>query len=141
MCVVDLIKKPKCDCRAYQSVLGVDGSKGTMLAQMGGVAQHGRITRLNHRPGRAPWVGGRVEAFCQGTSSRVRGGGSKKAERKPATRDKRTMKATYETCHITVITSFNRDAPFNTPAPQRVYWHTVTASTVYLDIQKNIADI
>lgn len=78
MGVVDLINKPKCDCRAYQSVLGVDGSKGTMLAQMGGVAQHGRITRLNHRPGRAPWVGGRVEAFCQGTSSRVGGGGARR---------------------------------------------------------------
>lgn len=121
MCVVDLINKPKCDCRAYQSVLGVDGSKGTMLAQMGGVAQHGRITRLNHRPGRAPWVGGRVEAFCQGTSSRVRGGEARRARENQPQEIKRTMKATYETCHITVITSFNRDAPFNTPAPQGVY--------------------
>lgn len=56
---------PKCEGRAHQSVLGVDGGKGTMLAQMGGVAQHRRKTRLNHRPGRAPWIRGRVEAFCQ----------------------------------------------------------------------------
>lgn len=59
--------------RAHQSVLGIDGSEGTMLAQMGGVSQHGRITRLNHRPGRAPWIGGWVEAFCQGAFRGKRG--------------------------------------------------------------------
>ncbi|TNN78108.1 hypothetical protein EYF80_011613 [Liparis tanakae] len=57
---------------------GMKQSEGSMLAQMGGVAQHGRITRLNHRPGRAPWIRGRVEAFCKGASSR--GGGRKRGE-------------------------------------------------------------
>ncbi len=113
--------------RAHQSVLGVDGSEGTMLAQMGGVAQHGRITRLNHRPSRAPWIGGRVEAFCQGASSGE--GWSKKGEGQPATGDEETMKATYETCHITVMASFNCDALFSTQAPQGVHWHTATASS------------
>lgn len=47
---------------SFQSVLGVNGSEGAMLVQMGGVAQHGRITGLNHRPGRAPWIRGRVES-------------------------------------------------------------------------------
>lgn len=116
---------PKCEGSAHQSVLGVDGSEGTMLAQMRGVAQHGRITRLNHRPSRAPWIGWRVEAFCQGASSR--GGWSKKGEGQPATGDEETMKATYETCHITVMASFNCDALFSTQAPQGAHWHTATA--------------
>lgn len=54
--------RPKCEGRAHQSVLWVDGSEGTMLIQMGGVSHHSRITRLNHRPGRTPWWW--VEAFC-----------------------------------------------------------------------------
>lgn len=112
----------KCEGSAHQSVLGVNGSEGTMLAEMGGVAQHGRITRLNHRPSRAPWIGGRVEAFCQGASSGgggVRGG--KKGKGRPSTGDEKTMNATYETCHITVMTSFKCDALFSTQAPWGVY--------------------
>lgn len=39
------------------------------------------------------------------------------------------MKATYETCHITVMTSFNCDAVFSTQAPQGVHWQTATVPT------------
>lgn len=60
---------PKCEGRAHQSVLGVDAREGTMLAQ------HSRVTRLNHRPSRAPWIRGGVEAFCQGASRGGREGG------------------------------------------------------------------
>lgn len=56
----------------HHSVLRVDGSEWTVLAQMGGVPQHGRISRLNHRPGRAPRIRERV-GICQGESSRETG--------------------------------------------------------------------
>lgn len=62
----DRNQSPKCKGSAHQSVLWVDGTEGTMLAQVGGVSHHGRITGLNHWPGRAPRIGGWVEAFCQG---------------------------------------------------------------------------
>lgn len=37
------------------------------------------------------------------------------------------MRATYETRHIIVITSFNHDATFKTQTPLGVYWDTATA--------------
>lgn len=55
--------------RAHQSILGVDGSEGTVLVQVRGVPHHGRVTRLSHWPSRAPWIWGLVGAFCQGAPS------------------------------------------------------------------------
>lgn len=55
---------PRCEGKAHQSVLWIEGSEGTMLTEMGGVSHHCRITLLNHRPSRAPWMGGWMEAFC-----------------------------------------------------------------------------
>lgn len=59
-------ERPQCEGRAHQSVLWVDGSEGRGLAQVGGVAQHGGVTRLHYRPSRPPWISGGVEAFCRG---------------------------------------------------------------------------
>lgn len=47
-----------------------------------------------------------------------------------ATGDEKTMKATYETCHITVMTSFNHDAAFSTHAAQGVHWDMATECAI-----------
>lgn len=54
---------------AHKSILGVDGSEGAVLVEMRRVSDHGRVARLSHGPSRAPWIGGLVGAFCQGTPS------------------------------------------------------------------------
>lgn len=51
------------ECRTHLSVLRVDGRVRAVLVQMGGVTHHWRIDRLNHGPGRAPWIRGMVHAL------------------------------------------------------------------------------